>query len=138
MTTLRAHHKLALKRELAEGAKTQMALAAEYGVTQQTISAFLAKYADDIKDIRENMENEFAGIALAHKKNRLAHLDSSVELIDTLLELNPEANDRASLLRAKQSALKDMANELGELVVKIDTSQKLNVQVNGVSLEDLT
>ena len=137
MAVLRAHHKLSLKRELAVGALTQYQLADKYGVTQPAISQFAAKYADDIQHIRENLEDEFAGIALAHKKNRLAHLGDQVELIDGLLDSDPAANDRAALLRAKQAALKDMANELGQLVVKIDTSSKLEVKVNGVNLEDL-
>jgi len=63
-----------LMRELAVSGKLQSTLAKEYNVTQGAISIFKIKHSQEIKRISENAADEYAGLWIASKLNRLAEM----------------------------------------------------------------
>jgi hypothetical protein len=127
---MRPWTRLALLKELALGQQSQTSLAEKYGVSDAAISQFKSKHAEEIQDIIDNAEDEFSGILLSRKKNRLA----------TYAELLENALDDGDGKLAK-GILKNMAEELGQLpnritVQSIDT--RTRYEVEGVDPEDLT
>ena len=131
----RGYKKLQLLRELAIGEKTQRQLAAEYEVTQGSIWQFRKKHAEEINAIRQNMDDEFAGIWLANKVNRIVEYVTDIEEINSLEVLD------ATLLARKQAALKAIAEERGQLQQRIqvdaDVKAKVTYEVVGTDVENL-
>lgn len=68
-----------LIRELALDRFTQQQLADKYDVTQPAISAFAKRNADEIQAIRNNADDEFAGLLIVKKHFRLGTLQTLLE-----------------------------------------------------------
>lgn len=148
----RPHIVVDIVRRLAQG-DTQQAIATRYGVSQPAISLFATKHADRIALVRENQEDEFAGIWIADKAARLAAYAADVEAIDSLhaelVENYREAGGAdvegtplplplsAGLLGAKHRAVRNAAEELGALKTVIDTTVQVKYQVVGIDPDDL-
>jgi predicted transcriptional regulator len=111
--------RLALIRELATGAGTQTELAAKYGVSQPSVSEFAQRHARAIDEVRRNADDEYAGIAYALKRNRIAEYADQIGYCRSLLD-DPVKQVRvnvgtAEILRTAQSALHAISEELGQL-----------------------
>ena len=125
---------LKLIRELAQGEKTQTQLAKEYGVVQQAISFFSQRHADRINEVKNDIDNKFAGLWIANKESRLA------AYMDQLQAISRRAKNDPAMMRAAQNALKSAAEELGHLpgrlTVVVD-DKRVNYKVEGVDLGKL-
>jgi hypothetical protein len=129
---IRGRHRLALLRDLAVGDFTAAELAEKYDRAVGTINTFKYNHKAEIAEIRSNPDDEFAGLWIAQKKNRIAVYQSQVDRL--------EESDDPKLLARSQTALRSVAEELGQLpnksTVAIETP-KLQVQIEGISDEDL-
>jgi hypothetical protein len=125
--------KASLIRELAAGEKTRKQLGAEYGVAQSNITRFADRHVDAIEKVRAHLDDEWAGLWIANKRNRVAEYEADVERINASLDLVPDKD----LLRTKQSALKQVAEELGQLKQEIEVGGGLMFTVRGIDLKDL-
>jgi len=102
--------KMALCRDLASGDMTRTELGVKYGLTQQGVSMFYKRNEERILDIRANMAEQFAGLPLARKENRLLEYERIIE------ELKEHVNSsHHEWSKAKMIALRSIAEELGQL-----------------------
>ncbi len=108
--SLEPYQKLALMRELAMGEFSKLKLADRYGMTQQGVSEFARRHALEIDNIREKIADEFAGLPLARKENRLAAYEDVVQRI-----LAHDKGDHHEWLKAEMIALRNIAEETGQL-----------------------
>lgn len=120
----------ALCRDLALSDVTQSKLAERYGVTDGAITQFKQKHAVEIAAILADSANEFAGILIADKVNRLATYEALLE-------------DAAQVGDGKQAAklLHAVAEEMGHLPQRVQLSGQVDTQtryqIDGVNPEDL-
>lgn len=124
----RGSTKYRLQRALAEDKYSQRELAKQFGVSQQAISLFKTKWSEVIEEIRQDTENEFAGLYLADKKNRIAEYLQSVE----------DLSDKPQYARSHHNALRSIAEELGQLRHNVESNVNVTYDMPGVSKEDLT
>lgn len=124
----RGHTKYRLQRALAEDKYSQRELAKQFGVSQSAISQFNARWSEVIEEIRQDTENEFAGLYLAEKKNRIAEYLQSVE----------DLSDKPQYARSHHNALRSIAEELGQLRHNVESNVNVTYDMPGVSKEDLT
>lgn len=99
-----------LCKDLAVGEKTRTQLGKEHGVTQQAVSKFAKANAARIADIRDHLDEEFAGIWLADKSKRIASYTADFELSAT--------GDRAGhfeQIRTRNDIRRHVAEELGQM-----------------------
>lgn len=115
----RGHIRLALIRELASGEQTQAALAEKYGVSTAAVSQFKDRHALRIDEVRRNADQEYAGVWIAEKRNRIEELQGVVEYCHDLLgdsEKQARVNvGTAEVIRTALSALHQASEELGQL-----------------------
>ncbi len=128
---LRGYRQLALIRDLAEGKATQAALAEKYGVTGQAIYTFSKRNADRIRQVREDFENEVAGLWIANKTARIAEYQADADLCSELVEEDPASDKTTVLLKVKHGAMRSAAEELGQLK-STDGPMHVNVHLSGV------
>ncbi len=135
----RGWRKGALIRELAEGERTMRDLAAQYGVSVSSIHEFKERHEEEILFVRANLEDEFAGIWVAKKSNRLREYEADLEAIEELLTSGE--NDTKDMLVAKHRALRAVAEELGQLPNRMSVSAEVQTRVTytvpGVDVSDL-
>jgi hypothetical protein len=135
---LTARKRYILLRDLAEGALTYDAMAEKHGLSNKSSVAHYAKhYAEEIAAMRENLEDEWAGIWVADKKKRIQEYQAIVEEIEEDLRVNGQDT---GLQRARMTALKSIAEELGQLpsrVVIRQVGQKADYSLDGVDFDDL-
>lgn len=131
---LKGHTAQRLMRELAVSGKPQNRLADEYGVTQGAISHFKVKYSTEIARLSEAAADEYAGLWITDKLNRLAELQALAE----------ELTDKPITPRSAEvikGILRDAAEELGDIPNKAGVNVNIaNVkyEIENVNLEDLT
>lgn len=119
--------------ELAQGEKHQRQLATEYGVARSSIAEFKARHLDKIEDRAERLADEWAGLWVADKRNRIIEAQADVEAINDALDQTTDAQ----LLRTKLAIMRQVAEELGQLTEKIELGGRLTYVVEGVNLEAL-
>lgn len=126
-----------LMRELAIGEKTQAVLAEEYGVSQPAISIFGSRHREAIEAIRTRMDDEFAGLWIANKANRLIAYQSDVEMIEDLNAKTPDSE----WTRIRHRALRNVAEEMGHLPPRVaivnNNQARIDYHVSGINLEAL-
>lgn len=140
-------------RELALGEMTQQALADKYGVVQSAIAAFKQRHADEIEAVRQNADDEFAGILIAQKAARLASL---AEIHEKAMQPTPKITNKGTVAidprdgeiiqefdgRLAAQVLKQAAEEMGQLPtrleVKGDMQTTTTYRIEGVDPSDLT
>lgn len=130
---IRGHVARRLVRELAEGKLSQRELADKHGFSPQAISEFKSRNAERIAEVAANLDDQFAGLWIADKGNRIA------EYMDDVERVNKKLDRRVSgeMLRVKANALRSVAEELG-LKSTVDVRQTKYV-IKGVDPdEDLT
>jgi hypothetical protein len=137
-----------LIRALATGEKTRAELARERGVTATAISEFRKRHADAIAEVAANVADEYAGLWIAQKRERLAAYQQNAEIIaaeiealrdgrvivhggeaddddaelgdsDTDEPLNDVSGAIGRLTRAYDRALRSVAEELGQLPTRM-------------------
>jgi hypothetical protein len=164
----RPYVRVQLQRDLALGQKTQSELAADYGVTQSAISQFALRWRVQIQRYREDMADEFAGLWAAKKSARVAVYQGAVELLDDQIEalesgrmvdadalrglisgehpdgpilLTADVSDiLARLLKARDRALRSIAEELGQLPSRVQVTvagEKATLRLEGVDVDKL-
>jgi predicted transcriptional regulator len=119
--------------ELAQQEKTQVQLAREYGVTQGSVSEFATRHADEITHQRSKIEDEWIGLWIADKRNRVAEAQADVDAINAALQGLPDDK----LLRTKLAIMRQVAEELGQLRDIVEVGGKLTYIVQGVAPETL-
>lgn len=131
---LKGHVAQRLIRELAVSGKPQNQLAEEYGVTQGAISHFKVKHEMEIGRVSEAAADEYAGLWISGKLNRLAELQALAE----------ELTDKPITPRSAEvikGILRDAAEELGDIPNKTGVNVNIaNVkyEIENVDLSDLT
>lgn len=113
-----------LIRDLATAEKTQVELAAEYGVGQSAISLFGTRHAGEISALKARIEDEWAALWAADKFNRVAELQSDIE------DIGKGADEK--LLRVKHAALRQIAEELGQLKTTVEVGGKVTYVIEGI------
>ena len=153
------HVRWKLIQELGQGELTVGTLATRYGVTPSAISQFRDRHAEQIADVKADIENEFAGLWIAQKTARLAEYAADVEMINEVVQttlnadLSTEARAEleaagvevgkidAALVAAKHRALRAVAEELGHLPTKVqmqvEATTRVHYTVSGMDPEDL-
>lgn len=133
----RVHNRRKLIHELAQGEIPRIKLAEKYGVVHSAITQFAQRHAAQIEQVQSEIEDDLRGLWVAQKSARLEELQGDIEAIGQP-EGKPE--ERATLLRVKHSALRNVAEEMGQLPAR-QITQGSNVSVNvaivGVDLEQL-
>lgn len=130
-------------------------IAERYNCTPQAVGQFRDRNAEEIAAVRANMDNEFAGLAIASKVNRVALLQ---EIAEKALQPVPKisANGKVTYVtnedgesemvmevdvRAAMAALKQVAEELGQLVARTqmtgDMQTTTTYRIESVNVEDL-
>ncbi len=131
--------KLKLIRELALSGKTQRQLAEEYGVVESSMTEFKHRHAEAINDVRENASDEFAGLWIAKKQNRIQAYMDQVDFLAQRVEDGTE--DPEAAFKVAQSALKAVAEEMGQLTARVavagDVGARVTHELVGVNVEEV-
>lgn len=111
-----------LQREIAVGEKTMRQLAREYGVDVKSITKFRDRHEAVIADMRQAIDDEFAGLWIAQKAERLSEMTE-------LYGDGVSPRDRET----KLSVLRHAAEELGQIPNRttIDFTQPVHVVIEG-------
>lgn len=102
-----------LRRELATGDLTRSQLARKFGVSTSYVSQFAKTYAREIEAVRARLDDEFAGLWIAQKAERLAAYQAEYET-----SLNHLRHDHFEQIRTRVQILHLVAEELGQLPPK--------------------
>lgn len=135
---LRGRKLFALLRELAEDELSQKQLAEKYDVTQPRISQVKRDYAEEIGEIRNDLEDAYAGVWIAQKEKRVQSYVRLAEAIERDLEVN---GLDAQLANRYIACLKAVAEEMGQLPARLVVQQlgpKADYTIDGVNPKDLT
>jgi hypothetical protein len=134
---LRGRTALALVRELALGVASERELAEQFGVSGPAIHQFKRTHAEQIESARLDIENEFSVLWIANKAARLAELQEDVEQINEALD-QVTTTARPRLYAAKRAALRQAAEELGQLAPKsVNVGTTVCYEIVGVDLDQL-
>lgn len=121
-----------LIRDFALGEKTGRDLSAQYGVSQTSISAFKKRYALEIEEVRNNLADEYAGVWVAQKLDRIREYQNAAE------KMAQGASPRNAEVLV--SILKAVAEELGQLPARTQVNVQNNqveYQIVGISADDI-
>ena len=123
-----------LQRDLAAAEATRAALARKYGVTRGYITQFANQYSREIAAIRADIDNEFAGLWIADKENRIVAYQQEYALA--------ASDGRAAhheWIKTRALILRQVAEELGQLPTRATTAIIVPVVhvVEGVDLDAL-
>lgn len=134
-------HKAALIRDLASGEHTAGELAEKYKCQVAELRAFVDMYRTELEAVRHEMERvalmtDADGLWVTSKKERLRRYQQVLEI------LLPAASTLDSMvIREIRSYLKDIADELGQLLNRGAGENNEDVQtnytVNGIDPKDL-
>lgn len=143
-----------LVHELARKEVPRSKLAEKYRVYPSAITQFADRHAEEIREVERDIENEFAGLWIADKRNRLAELMTDVEQLNEVMAdtLDPGPDEKpettiarfanlTKMMKVKQSALRAAADELGAIPQRVDVSvdsrQTIRYEIAGVDMEAL-
>lgn len=137
--------RLAVIRLLAEGVMNQTQIAARYDVSQQAVSFFSKKYFQRIEEVRDKLDDDFAGIWIAQKAARLEVYQQNVEDLQSIIDAMEKEPaivkaQIATLFRAQQAAVRSVAEELGDLPTRSQVqiqSEPVTYRIEGVDLDDV-
>ena len=121
-----------LIRDFALGEKTGKDLSQQYGVSQTSISAFKKRYSLEIEEVRNNLADEYAGVWVAAKLERVREYQEAAEKM-----AKGTSPRNAEVL---VSILKAVAEELGQLPARTQVNVQNNqveYQIVGISAEDI-
>lgn len=112
-----------LIRDFALGEKSGRTLAQEYGVSETSMSAFKKRNSMEIEEVRNNLADEYAGVWVAQKLNRIREYQAAAE------KMANGASPRNQEVLV--SILKAVAEELGQLPAR----QQVNVSTENVTYQ---
>lgn len=121
-----------LIRDIALGEKTGVQLAEQYGVSQNSISHFKKRYGLEIEEVRNNLADEYAGVWVASKLERIRQYQEAAEKM--------AAGQSPRNVEVLVSILKAVAEELGQLPARtqVNVSQEnVTYEIVGVSVDDI-
>ena len=133
---LRGRDRIRLMNMLALGEMSQTDMALEFGISQSAVSQFKIRNATEIQKIKEGIADEFVGMWIADKKNRVSAYQDQVHRAEEALvgEYDPATE------RVISTALKSVAEELAQLpnrvIVQVN-DKRVNYTIDGVDPEDL-
>lgn len=153
-----------IRMELLHGlvrGETRTALAKRLGLNTQTVIKFARREAAVIQALSEELANEFTGLWITEKRNRIAEYQRDVEQINDMLatgaqiraeyefgdddevtEVKITDTGATALMRTKARILRNVGEEMGQLPARtnIQVLQPVQVQyhVSGVDLDRLT
>lgn len=104
-----------LVRDLAEGELSTTQLAAKYERSEGFINRFAGRNREQIFAIRLDPEDEIGCLWISRLAARVESLQGDVEYIEALLEEGKAGKSPARLLEVKQAALRQAAEQLGQL-----------------------
>jgi hypothetical protein len=116
-----------LVRDLALGAETHDQLAEKYGRSLDAIRHFSSRNKDEIRRAKQALvadpNDEYAGVAIAYKWDRIADADRDLADVNELLaDPNLTVTARKGLWNLKIKLRHSVAEERGELRTQIDVS----------------
>lgn len=121
-------------RHLATEDITRAELARQFNVTRGAITRFADRHARRIDEIKANLDDEFAGIWLAHKSTRLAALQADYE--QAAEHVNAGHHE---WIRVRAAIAHQIAEEVGQLPARgVAVSGTVRHELVGVDLDDLT
>lgn len=121
-----------LIRDFALGEKSGKDLAAQYGVSQNSISSFKKRYSLEIEEVRNNLADEYAGVWVAQKMARIQEYQQAAEKM-----ANGASPRNAEVL---VTILKAVAEELGQLPARTQvnvSNENVTYEIVGVSVDDI-
>lgn len=121
-----------LIRELALGEKPGVQLAQEYGVSNNSIYTFKKKFAVEIEEVRNNLADEYAGVWVAQKLERIRQYQDAAEAM--------AAGRSPRNAEVLVTILKAVAEELGQLPARTQvnvSTQNTVYEIVGVNPEDI-
>lgn len=138
---LRGYLKQGLIVDLAKEDLSYTVLAQKYSVTTTAIHNFKQRNLEEITSAKEaiaaGIREEAIGLWVADKKNRLAVYKRHLEILDEQIEAGMDPVDVRGALKVQQAALHNIAEELGDLQVRVDQGGQVRLVIEGVSEEDL-
>jgi len=124
-----------LARQLAMGEIKRSQLARDYDVTTGYITQFAKQHQREIDAIRADLDNQFAGLWIADKEQRLAAYAADFEL-----SAAGDYGAHYEQIRTRSAILRNVAEELGQLPTRSTTAivvPVVHVIEGGVDLEAL-
>lgn len=121
-----------LIRDLALGEKNGEQLGQIYGCSRSAISMFRSRYSLEIEEVRNNLADEYAGVWVAQKLERIREYQNAAE---KMAEGNTPRNAEVLV-----SILKAVAEELGQLPARTQvnvSTEQVTYQIVGVDPEDI-
>lgn len=122
-----------LIRDFALGEKNQTELAAIYGCSRTAIVQFKKRHELEIEEVRNNLADEYAGVWVADKLNRIREYQNAAEkMADGRSPRNQEV---------LVTILKAVAEELGQLPARSQTNiqaETVTYQIVGIDPGELT
>lgn len=103
-------HRRQLCRELAVGEVKRTALARKYGVSPSAITAFAKRNAAEVDAIKAQLDDQFAGLWIARKENRLAQYQADYEASE-----QHDKSEHFEWIRVRTQIMHQVAEELGQL-----------------------
>lgn len=100
----------ALCRELAAGEVKRAVLARKYGISGAYVTKFAKQHAAEIDAIKVNLDNEYAGLWIAQKAERIAAYQADLEASE-----DGDYGSHFEQIRTRTQILKSVAEELGQL-----------------------
>ena len=124
-----------LCRELATGERKRSQLARAYGVSAAYITKFARERDAEISAIRRELDNQFAGLWIADKEQRLAAYAADFDL-----SAGGEYAAHYEQIRTRAALLRNVAEELGQLPNRSTAAIIIPVVhvVEGVNLDELS
>lgn len=136
---LRPWQKVQLIRDIAGGEQTYAELAEKWDRGESTIAQFAMRNRPAIEQVKKANGDALAALWIAQKASRVAEYQADAErLADALLADALDVTDTpAALVRARALILRSVAEELGQLTHKVDTTATVTYVVTGMDPEAL-
>jgi hypothetical protein len=123
-----------LCRDLATGEQTKVQLARKYRISNPCITKFSKVHAREIDAIKANLDDEFAGLWIASKANRIQAYQEDLEA-----SADGDYGTQYEQIRTRAQILRQVAEELGQLPSRgAAVSGEIKHVLKGVDLEALS
>ena len=106
----RPWHRRQFCRELAAGEVTRAALARKYGISRAAVTQFAKRHRAEIDAIKAQLDDQFAGLWIARKENRLAQYQADYEASE-----QHDKSEHFEWIRVRTQIMHQAAEELGQL-----------------------
>lgn len=140
----RGHTRVQLITDLASDSLSTDVLAAKYKCKPADIKLFSENNSFDIgeqrKAIQDGLKDEFRLLAMHNKSARIAVYEQQISMIEEYVAWSESLGRPVppNLIKLQQSALRAIAEELGQLRTHVEVDQKIvHSVINGVNPEDL-